>query len=149
MSSSPSCSRSCGRRPLAVVAVVIQEHGTGAAEFVEALTGVGAVGHRGSDLPVEVALMTALPVWRLIEGVADGRIDAVTFTSAPAVHNLFAIARHDEGADGDDVLRRGFNRGVVAVCVGGVCADGARPEGIDSAPRSCHRSARPARARVE
>jgi uroporphyrinogen-III synthase len=70
------------------------------------------------------------PALRLIEEAVDGNVDAVTFTSAPAVHNLFAIAA-DAGADVE--LRGAFNRDVVATCIGPVCADGARAEGI-SAP---------------
>jgi uroporphyrinogen-III synthase len=117
----------CGE-PLAGCRVVIQEHGSDAQSFVQALTEAGAT-------VVEVPIYRwklpddPAPARRLIERVADGRVDAVTFTSAPAVHNLFAIARRKGVEDG---LRLGFNRGVVAGCVGAVCADGARREGIDA-----------------
>lgn len=68
------------------------------------------------------------PALGLVDAVLDGAVDAVTFTSAPALHNLFAIA--GEAGAGDDV-RRAFNdRGVLAACIGPVCAAGARAEGI-------------------
>jgi uroporphyrinogen-III synthase len=52
----------------------------------------------------------------------------VTFTAAPAVTNRFALAA---GAGLEERLRDGFNRrGVVAACVGPVCARGARDAGI-------------------
>jgi uroporphyrinogen-III synthase len=69
------------------------------------------------------------PARRLVDAACDGRLDAVTFTSAPAVHNLFAIAA-EAGAAED--LRRAFQTDVVAACVGPVCAAGAREEGIDA-----------------
>jgi len=56
-------------------------------------------------------------------------MDAVTFTSAPAVHNLFEIAAENQLADR---LRAALNGGVVAACVGPVCAGGAREEGVEA-----------------
>jgi uroporphyrinogen-III synthase len=65
---------------------------------------------------------------RLVDAVCEGRVDAVTFTSAPAVHNLLAIARDHERAP---ALLDAFNHaGVVAACIGPVCAEGARQEGV-------------------
>jgi uroporphyrinogen-III synthase len=67
------------------------------------------------------------PAGRLIEEMCAGAVDAVTFTSQPAVHHLFRIA--DElGRAGD--LRVACNDSVLPVCVGPVCADAARAEGI-------------------
>ena len=67
---------------------------------------------------------------RLVESVCSGAVDAVTFTSAPAVVNLMSVAR-DAGRD--EALRAGFNgRGVVAACIGPVCAEGARSVGIEA-----------------
>src|SRR5439155_18320702 len=76
----------------------------------------------GWHLPEETG-----PALRLVEAACERRLDAVTFTSAPAVHNLFTIAGRDR-RDGD--LREAFNDDVVAGCVGSVCADGAREAGI-------------------
>ena len=68
------------------------------------------------------------PALRLAQAAVDGRIHAVTFTAAPAVTNLFSLAA---GAGLDGLLRDAFNRkGVVAACVGPVCARGALEAGI-------------------
>ncbi len=68
------------------------------------------------------------PARRLVEATIAGELDAVTFTSQPAVHHLARIA---ESSGHGDALRRSFNSGVVAACVGPVCAEAARAEGID------------------
>lgn len=106
--------------------VVLQRHGGVERRFTEEL------GQRGVPV-IEVPLYRwRLPddlstVERLIDDVIGRRVDAVTFTAAPAVHNLFAVA--DEADRGDD-LRSAFNDGVTALCVGPVCAGAAREEGI-------------------
>jgi len=67
------------------------------------------------------------PAARLIEAMCAGEVDAVTFTSQPAVHHLFDIA----GSLGRvDEVRAACNGAVLAVCVGPVCAEAARDEGI-------------------
>jgi uroporphyrinogen-III synthase len=66
---------------------------------------------------------------RLIDATCDGEIDAVTFTSAPAVANFMNIA---DARDKRDMLLDAFNRrGVVAACVGPVCAEAAAEVGIE------------------
>ena len=67
------------------------------------------------------------PAARLIEEMCAGAVDAITFTSQPAVHHLFRIA--DDLGRADD-LRAACNDAVLPVCVGPVCADAARAEGI-------------------
>lgn len=112
--------------PLAGRRVAIQEYGMKSPELSETLAGAGA------DV-VEVPVYRwrrpddAGPALRLVEAATSGRLDAVTFTSAPAVHNLFDIAAEHGVADD---LRTAFNRGVTAACVGPVCAGGARREGV-------------------
>ena len=70
------------------------------------------------------------PALRLVEAVVAGRVHAVTFTAAPAVRNLLSIAA-DHGVD--DALRARLTDGSVVVgCVGPVCADAARDEGLGS-----------------
>ena len=70
------------------------------------------------------------PALRLVDGVVAGRVHAVTFTAAPAVQNLLSIAS-EHGLD--DVLRTRLTDGSVVVgCVGPVCADAARDEGLAS-----------------
>lgn len=106
--------------------VVVQRHGGVERRFTEEL------GKRGVSV-IEVPLYR----WRLpddpsviaglIEAVVARRVDAVTFTAAPAVHNLFAVA-DEEGRSAE--LLEAFNTDVVALCVGPVCAGAAREEGI-------------------
>ena len=69
------------------------------------------------------------PAAELIRRSLSGTLDAVTFTSQPAVYNLFRIAAADGQAD---ELRAAFNRGLLAACVGPVCAEAATEEGIAS-----------------
>lgn len=67
------------------------------------------------------------PAERLVDAAIAGELGAVTFTAQPAVHNLFRIA-----GDRRDALRIAFNGGVMAACVGQVCASAAVEEGIVS-----------------
>lgn len=72
------------------------------------------------------------PAERLVQATAAGELDAVTFTSQPAVHHLFRIA---DGLGMADAVRAAFNSGksgVLAACVGPVCAEAARDEGIEA-----------------
>lgn len=67
------------------------------------------------------------PALRLAGAAVACRVDAVTFTSAPAVRNLVAIAaRHGL----DEALLEAFNGRVLAACVGPACAEAARAVGI-------------------
>jgi uroporphyrinogen-III synthase len=82
------------------------------------------------EVPVyQWALPTdAGPATALVDAAIAGDLGAVTFTAQPAVHNLFRIA-----GDRRDALRAAFNAGgVVASCVGPVCASAATEEGIDA-----------------
>ncbi|MGH9155833.1 MAG: uroporphyrinogen-III synthase [Acidimicrobiales bacterium] len=108
--------------------VVVQEYGMSSPELRSAIEGAGA---EAVEVPVYRWRMPddPGPALRLVEAVCAGRVHAVTFTSAPAVHNLFAIAA-DHGRAED--LRKAFNRDVVAACIGAVCAGGARQEGLDN-----------------
>lgn len=67
------------------------------------------------------------PASQLVEAAIAGDLAAVTFTAQPAVHNLFRIA-----GDRREELRAAFNAGVVASCVGPVCASAATDEGIEA-----------------
>lgn len=114
--------------PLDGARVAIQLHGDDDQDLSAAVRG------RGGE-PVEVPVYRwtlpedTRPVERLIDDVCNGRVDAVTFTAAPAVRNLFAMAE-DVGAATD--LSQAFSAGVVAACIGPVCADAARAYGIDA-----------------
>jgi uroporphyrinogen-III synthase len=112
--------------PLQGRRVAVQEAGAEAHDITDALRAAGA---DVVEVPVYRWRMpddTAAAL-RLVEAACDGRVDAVTFTSAPAVQNLFAIAA---GAGRDGALRRAFNASVVATCVGGVCAGAAPDKGV-------------------
>lgn len=114
--------------PLTGTRIAVQLHGAAAPGAIGRLRDAGAI-------VIEVdAYRESLPVNRgpahdLIEAACSATLSAVTFTTAPAVHNLFAIAAEDRRAE---PLRDAFNDGVVAACVGPVCAEGALEEGITS-----------------
>lgn len=75
------------------------------------------------SLPDETA-----PALRLVQAIAERRVDAVTFTARPQIECLTEIA---DGAGLADQLRSGFNhRGVLAVCVGPVCLEAALAAGF-------------------
>lgn len=107
--------------------VVVQEHGQPTGSAATDLRAAGA-----EVVPVPVYRWRLPddpgPALRLVDSVIAGEVDAVTFTSAPAVTNMFTLADlNDQG----DLLRSAFNSGrVVAGCVGSVCAGAATEEGV-------------------
>jgi uroporphyrinogen-III synthase len=112
---------------LAGVAVAVQLYGMPAPQLTGALAAAGA---EVFEVPVYQwrTPEDPAPAIRLAQAAIDGRLHAVTFTAAPAVTNLFALAA---AAGIDAPLRDAFNqRGVVAACVGPVCARGALDAGI-------------------
>ena len=70
------------------------------------------------------------PAQRLLESVCARSVDAVTFTSSPAVRNLMAMA---EAAGCTADLLDAFAGPVLATCVGPVSAETAESVGIDVA----------------
>jgi uroporphyrinogen-III synthase len=124
--------------PLAGARLVLQLHGASLPDAVTRLRTAGAA----SVLEVD-AYRSSLPddpdpAYALIDAACADRLAAVTFTTAPAVHNLFVLARRGNRAD---ALREALNTSTIAACVGPVCAEGAHEEGI-TAPLV------PARARL-
>jgi uroporphyrinogen-III synthase len=77
------------------------------------------------------------PAVRLAEAACDRHLDAVTFTSAAALDNLFALAHEHDLAP---ALREALDGPVVAMCVGPVCARTAAAHGV--------RGVEPGRARL-
>lgn len=67
------------------------------------------------------------PARRLIEAALLGQLDAITFTSQPAVRHLMRIST-DAGVR--DELVGALNGDVVPACIGPVCAEAATEEGI-------------------
>ena len=112
--------------PLAGRRVVLQLHGVADPDAVARLLDAGAevieVDAYRLSLPADPA-----PAQELIRAACAGQLAAVTFVMAPAVHNLFVLARqiglHSE-------LRGALNDSVVTACVGPVCAEGAIQEGV-------------------
>ena len=96
--------------------IAVQEHGEPQAEFVAALRAAGAA---VVEAPVYrwVPPADVTPVLRLVEQVAAGQVDAVTFTSAPAVKSFLELS----GEARECVLEQ-FRGRTVAACVGPVTA---------------------------
>lgn len=112
-------------RGLAGVRVAVQRDGAARAHSAEALAAAGA---DVVDVPIYhwTAPHDPSAVLALVDAAARGDIDAMTFTSAPAVDTLVAIA---ETNGRGHVLRQAL-AGVVVACVGPVCADRASAHGI-------------------
>ena len=108
--------------------VAFQHYGEHDGDAVEGLAAIGA-----EVIDVPVYRYRPPPddsrVVGLIDAVCTGQVDAVTFTSAPALRNLVAVAReHGEDAP----LLAAFNHDdVVVACVGPVCAGAAVAAGIE------------------
>jgi uroporphyrinogen-III synthase len=102
--------------------IAFQRHGDESPEVVEQLTAAGA-----QVIEVPVYRWTLPdddgPALRLINATIAERVDAVTFTSAPALRNMFQIAA---ARDLDEPLRRAFASSVIAACVGPVCLEAAQ-----------------------
>jgi uroporphyrinogen-III synthase len=115
-----------GRTGIAGVRIALQLDGASQQPLAEALVDSGA------DLVTLPVYRWSLPddltpAQRLVQAVADNKVDAVTFTARPQIESLCEIAETDGALD---ALRRGFAQGVVAACVGPVCADAAVTAGF-------------------
>lgn len=113
-------------RDLTGLRIVVQEHGQSLSTVAEALRRWGA--------QVEVVTVYRVegpadsdPMFRLVDLVAEQKLDAVTFTSAPAAASLVRAAgvlgRRDE-------VVAAFQAEVVAACVGPVTAAALEPWGV-------------------
>ncbi len=104
--------------------IAVQLHGGPQADFVDALRDAGAdvveVPVYRSTIPDDTG-----PLRRLVEQLLARQVDAVTFTSAPAVTTLLDVA----GAAGPDLLAL-FAGPVLAACVGPVTAAPLRALGV-------------------
>ncbi len=111
---------------LAQKRVAVQLHGEDEPAFIGALQAAGA-----EVIEVPVYRWTApddrRPALDLVRRTCEGELDAVTFTSAPAVHGLFALAR---AAELGGALLDACNGGVLVACVGPVCSAAATEEGV-------------------
>jgi uroporphyrinogen-III synthase len=103
-------------RGIAGLTVALQLHGESQPEYTEALEAAGA---RVIDVPVYrwAPPTDPAPLHRLVDLIAAKLVDAVTFTSAPAVGALLRAAGPDCGPVID-----AFKTHVLAACVGPVTA---------------------------
>jgi uroporphyrinogen-III synthase len=108
--------------------VAFQRHGDDSPETIASLRAAGA---RVIEIPVYrwILPLDVGPAQSLIQSLLDAKLQAVTFTSAPAVRNLFLIAA--ELGCVDDV-RSSLNSSVIPVTVGPVCAAAASDAGVKS-----------------
>jgi len=116
------------RQPLGDRRVAVLYHGDDNDQISPAVRGAG-----GTAVGIPVYRWTPPqdrePALRLISDVCARRVDAVTFTAAPALRNFFTLA--DElGAR--DAVRDAMNDEVIAACIGPVCAAAAHDAGIRS-----------------
>jgi uroporphyrinogen-III synthase len=106
--------------------VAVQLHGDDGLDLCAALRDAGA---EVVEVPVYRWQPPAdpAPALRLVDAACRRRLDAVVFTSAPAVRGLFSLAAT---AGAEEALRAAFRGDLVAACVGPVCAKAAREEGV-------------------
>ena len=105
-------------RDLAGRRIVVQEHGQSLSMVAHALRRQGAVVDVVTVYRV-VGAEDPTPMFRLVDEIADGDVQAVTFTAAPAVAALLDAAA--SVGRRDDVVSA-FQADVLAVCVGPVTA---------------------------
>jgi uroporphyrinogen-III synthase len=106
--------------------IAFQRHGDDAPDLIAALEGAGAI---VEEVPVYNWTLPTdpTPALRLIRTAVGGGLDAITFTSAPAVRNLLLIADENELLA---PLLDALNDSVVVACVGPVCAGAAEDLGL-------------------
>jgi uroporphyrinogen-III synthase len=116
--------------------VAVQLHGEPLPDFTSSLRAAGA---EVLEVPVYrwVPAEDLRPLRRLVDQVACGAVDCVTFTSAPAVASLLSVARE---AGRDAALVAALSGDVLAACVGPVTAAPLERLGI--------RTVQPVRARL-
>lgn len=127
-------------------AVVLQQHGIGDDPAAQALLNAGAravirVSPYRWGPPEDADRMT-----QLLQSLCSGAIDAITFTSAPAVRALFAAAE-EQGCYTDLLQALQFN--VCSVTVGPVTAAPLREVGIEPLVPERHRMGAMIRILVE
>ena len=106
--------------------IVVQRDGGATAVLADELRAAGAI---VVDVPVYrwTTPDDPEPALRLVEAACDRRLDALTFTSSPAVENLLGLARE---AGLEPAFRAALGSTVRVACVGPVCAATAIDAGI-------------------
>ncbi|TNM38619.1 uroporphyrinogen-III synthase [Nocardioides albidus] len=115
-------------RDLGGVRIVVQEHGQSLSMAAHALRRVGAEVTTVAVYRVEGAADPE-PMFGLIEDIAARRVDAVTFTAAPAIAAMMEAATST--GHRDEVVGA-FQADVVAACVGPVTAAAFEMWGVPS-----------------
>jgi uroporphyrinogen-III synthase len=112
--------------PVAGERVVVQRYGVTNVELEEALKARGA---EVIEIPLYRWSLPAdtRPMIELMNAVDQNAVDAVAFTNAAQIYNLFELAEKLKRAD---ALRAGLNRTLVA-SVGPVCSDALRRFGVN------------------
>jgi uroporphyrinogen-III synthase len=105
--------------------VIVQRYGVTNVELEQAL------GQRGAQVIEIPTYRWALPddtrpLVALIDALERGEVDAVTFTNAAQVYNLFSIAEQQKRMD---LLKAALDRTLVA-SIGPVCSDALRKFGV-------------------
>jgi uroporphyrinogen-III synthase len=117
-----------GEEELRGCRVVVQQHGRPVPEALRAVRDAGAevleIPVYRWDVPEDLR-----PARRLVGAAVDGRVDAVTFTSTPALQNFVALAREEEALAA--LRRKVAQRELVVACVGPVCGEAARRAGFE------------------
>lgn len=105
--------------------VIVQRYGVTNLELEKALEERGA---RVIEIPTYRWSLPedTRPLIDLIESIARGQVDAVTFTNAAQVYNLFAVAQERGRAE---ALKAGLNRTLTA-SIGPVCSEALKKFGV-------------------
>jgi uroporphyrinogen-III synthase len=114
--------------PVAGTAVLVQRYG----ETNQALA--AGLRSRGATVQEIATYRWALPadtqpLLKLLEALSNGGVDAVVFTSAVQIHNLYSMA---EKAGSAADLAKNLNRSIIA-SIGPVCSQALRRYGIEPA----------------
>lgn len=115
-------------RDLAGLRIVVQEHGQSLSMAAHALRRLGAEVTTVTVYRVNAA-EDLEPMFGLVEAVVEGRVDAVTFTAAPAVAAMMEAAATT--GHRDEVIGA-FQADVIASCVGPVTAAAFEMWGVPS-----------------
>ena len=103
-SASRTCWRTCAAATLAGLRIVVQEHGQSLSMVAARPAPAGRRRRRRSRSTASSRAEDPEPMFQLVDLIADRELDAVTFTSAPAVAALM------EAAGADRAPRRGRRR---------------------------------------
>jgi len=114
--------------PVAGTSILVQRYGETNEALAAALSSRGATVHEIATYRWALPADTQ-PLSKLLEALSGGGVDAVVFTSAVQIHNLYSMA---EKAGSAADLAHHLNRSLVA-SIGPVCSRALRSYGIEPA----------------